>query len=152
MHALVQYSSFQCSSRLLSSRPTFLRVLDTGLHNLLQWWPPQSFLTVPSFVDTTMSESLSQPPNIRPLTPRPTFSPICLASLSENAAIVQHRQKLYHSLQQAQSSVLSLAADDANIYTGSQDGQICVSTFVNQVPSSCAKLTLTRSGIRRLSD
>ncbi|KAI0754689.1 Zn-dependent exopeptidase [Daedaleopsis nitida] len=33
---------------------------------------------------------------------------------------------LIHSLHQAESSVLCLAADDGNIYTGSQDGQICV--------------------------
>ncbi|RPD54678.1 Zn-dependent exopeptidase [Lentinus tigrinus ALCF2SS1-7] len=57
----------------------------------------------------------------------PPLSPIIPdPSLSRNVAhSVQHPQ-LFHSLQQLHSSVLSLAADDGNIYTGTQDGQICV--------------------------
>ncbi|KAI1793225.1 Zn-dependent exopeptidase [Ganoderma leucocontextum] len=47
-------------------------------------------------------------------------------SLSRATAIVQHRPKLFHALHQEHSSVLSLAADDRNIYAGTQDGQISV--------------------------
>ncbi|EJF61051.1 Zn-dependent exopeptidase [Dichomitus squalens LYAD-421 SS1] len=47
-------------------------------------------------------------------------------SLSRSPSVVQHNPTLLHTLHQEHSSVLSLAADDRNIYTGSQDGQICV--------------------------
>lgn len=64
-------------------------------------------------------------PHLSP--PRLPFALNYPASLSRHTSTVQSKPKLFHSLQQAQSSVLSVAADDRNIYTGSQDGQICVS-------------------------
>ncbi|KAI0823293.1 Zn-dependent exopeptidase [Trametes gibbosa] len=54
------------------------------------------------------------------------------AYLNRPIQSLDHHPKLFHLLQQERNSVLSLAADDNNIYTGSQDGQISVwdkSTF-----------------------
>lgn len=39
----------------------------------------------------------------------------------------EHPPRLYHSLRQAQKSVLSLAADPSHIYSGSQGADILVS-------------------------
>ncbi len=62
------------------------------------------------------------------LPPHPHLSPLAksLASLSRATVVVHQRPKLFHALHQEHSSVLSLAADDRNIYAGSQDGQISV--------------------------
>ncbi|KAJ8457580.1 hypothetical protein ONZ51_g11443 [Trametes cubensis] len=49
-----------------------------------------------------------------------------VASLSRRIQHDDSHPKLFHSLHQEHSSVLSLAADDESIYTGSQDGQISV--------------------------
>lgn len=49
-----------------------------------------------------------------------------VASLSRPVLSIDRQPKLFHSLQQEHNSVLSLAADDESIYTGSQDGQISV--------------------------
>ncbi|KAI0685388.1 Zn-dependent exopeptidase [Cerioporus squamosus] len=65
-------------------------------------------------------------PHMLPPFSPPAFPVKSLASLSRNVADSRQRPQLFHSLQQLRSSVLSLAADDGNIYTGSQDGQICV--------------------------
>ncbi|PIL22320.1 hypothetical protein GSI_15008 [Ganoderma sinense ZZ0214-1] len=47
-------------------------------------------------------------------------------SLSRATVVVHQLPNLFHALHQEHSSVLSLAADDRNIYAGSQDGQISV--------------------------
>ncbi|KAJ2972792.1 hypothetical protein NUW54_g12192 [Trametes sanguinea] len=49
-----------------------------------------------------------------------------VASLSRRSQYDDQHPKLFHSLHQEHSSVLSLAADAESIYTGSQDGQISV--------------------------
>ena len=69
--------------------------------------------------------------HVLPLPPRLRTSLTLLASLSKPSPSLQHQPNLFHSLQQAESSVLSLAADDGSIYTGSQDGQICVHTVLS---------------------
>ncbi|KAM5533124.1 hypothetical protein V8D89_013172 [Ganoderma adspersum] len=56
----------------------------------------------------------------------PTSPVIPDPSLSRATLVVHQRPKLFHALHQEHSSVLSLAADDRNIYAGSQDGQISV--------------------------
>ncbi|KAI0643091.1 Zn-dependent exopeptidase [Trametes meyenii] len=57
---------------------------------------------------------------------QPTSPVIPDPSLSRPVQTVDHSPKLFHSLHQEHSSVLSLAANDDHIYTGSQDGQISV--------------------------
>ncbi|KAI0629895.1 Zn-dependent exopeptidase [Trametes polyzona] len=57
---------------------------------------------------------------------RPSAVVNLLASLSRPVQSPDHGPKLFHSLHQERNSVLSLAADDESIYTGSQDGQISV--------------------------
>ncbi|KAI0770447.1 Zn-dependent exopeptidase [Fomes fomentarius] len=82
----------------------------------------------PVIPDRMSSLPCSAPPQLSPHVspPRLPFALNYPASLSRHTSTVQSKPKLFHSLQQAQSSVLSVAADDRNIYTGSQDGQICV--------------------------
>ncbi|KAI0325048.1 Zn-dependent exopeptidase [Cubamyces sp. BRFM 1775] len=61
---------------------------------------------------------VSQPTSPQAVIPDP--------SLSRRIQHDDSHPKLFHSLHQEHSSVLSLAADDDSIYTGSQDGQISV--------------------------
>ena len=67
-------------------------------------------------------------PHYLSTSPRLSSALLCkAASLSKSAEIARGGPSLFHSLSQEHSSVLSLAADDRHIFTGSQDGQICVS-------------------------
>ncbi|KAI9064650.1 Zn-dependent exopeptidase [Trametes sanguinea] len=57
---------------------------------------------------------------------QPTSPVVPDPSLSRRSQYDDQHPKLFHSLHQEHSSVLSLAADAESIYTGSQDGQISV--------------------------
>ncbi|CDO74568.1 hypothetical protein BN946_scf184771.g4 [Trametes cinnabarina] len=57
---------------------------------------------------------------------QPTSPVVPDPSLSRRSQYDDRHPQLFHSLHQEHSSVLSLAADAENIYTGSQDGQISV--------------------------
>ena len=87
---------------------------------------------------------LTYPPMPQLFPPHPDLPSLGVASLSR-ATLVHQRPQLFHALHQEHSSVLSLAADDRNVYAGSQDGQIsvCLAFPINFYPltkfSFCAR-------------
>ena len=116
----------------VSTRAPLVRINPNGRCSAFVSSHPRPYVFLLKRSHATMS------PHHLPPFSFPAFPINPLASLTRNVTRAGQHPKLFHSLEQLHSSVLSLAADDANIYTGTQDGRICVGIRLS--PQHCTTL------------
>ena len=104
-------------------------------HRTFKRWQYPPRCPPSSLIVGTSIQPRATMPQLLPPRSSTSFLSKSAASLSRSPSVTQRHPTLLHTLHQEHSSVLSLAADNRYIYTGSQDGQICVCIQALQVSS-----------------